>query len=180
MSIVLKKFNTIIGRKQTKFIYPWLRVKKLNLTKMKKIICTSLLFLIAFTCIKFSSVAFAGLKDNVLLSEDKAIISQKPKIYFTEINFDFGKVKEGETLSHNFTFKNLGNEKLVISSVQPACGCTGATLNGKSEFAKDEQGEIGVTFNTQGRTGLNKKTIQVNTNDESNPSITLSFSCDVQ
>jgi hypothetical protein len=145
---------------------------------MKKIIRISFLFLIAFTCIKFTA-AFAGLKDTSVQPGNEAV-REKAKIYFSEINYDFGKVKEGETLSHNFTFKNLGNEKLVISSVQPACGCTGATLNGKNEFAKDEQGEIAVTFNTQGRTGMNKKTIQVNTNDESNPSITLSFSCDVQ
>ena len=38
--------------------------------------------------------------------------------------FDFGEIQEGEKIVHEFTFKNTGNEPLVISKAQGSCGCT--------------------------------------------------------
>lgn len=105
--------------------------------------------------------------------------SPLPVIKFDDLNYDFGNVKQGENLEHVFKFTNNGEGVLVISSVQPSCGCTGVVMDEKKEFESGEQGEIKITFNTQGRPGVNTKTVSVNTNDPENPVITLTFKCEV-
>lgn len=45
-------------------------------------------------------------------------------ISYPETEHDFGEIQEGEKIVHEFTFKNTGNEPLVISKAQGSCGCT--------------------------------------------------------
>ena len=106
--------------------------------------------------------------------------SPLPVIKFDDLNYDFGDVKQGENLEHVFKFTNSGKGTLVINSVQPSCGCTGVVMDEKKEFAEGETGEIKITFSTQGRQGVNTKTVSVNTNDPENPVITLTFKCTVE
>ena len=139
---------------------------KTKTIKMKKIIFSMLLLaVIGFAVIKIDA--------EVKLSEKEAILE------FNEMQFDFGKVQQGETLEHIFTFKNTGTANLIIESVHPSCGCTGATLGDKKEYAPGETGEIKVTFNTQGREGINSKSISVTSNDKKEPLKTLSFVCEI-
>lgn len=106
-------------------------------------------------------------------------ISPEPVIKFDDLNYDFGIVKQGENLEHIYKFTNNGEGALIITSVQPSCGCTGVVMDEKKEFAQGEEGEIKITFNTQGRQGVNTKTVTVNTNDPANPVMTLTFKCEI-
>lgn len=101
-------------------------------------------------------------------------------IKFDDVNYDFGVVKQGEKLEHIYKFTNEGVCKLVIISVQPSCGCTGVVMDEKKEFSSGEEGEIKITYNTEGRQGVNTKTVTVNTNDLVNPVITLTFKCEIE
>lgn len=47
-------------------------------------------------------------------------ISSKPSIRFSETKFDFGTVKEGDIVSHDFEFINEGNGVLKIKDLIPA------------------------------------------------------------
>ncbi len=47
-----------------------------------------------------------------------------PEIKFEEEVFDFGKITQGEKVSHSFAFTNTGNKNLIISNAQGSCGCT--------------------------------------------------------
>jgi hypothetical protein len=107
-------------------------------------------------------------------------LSQVPLIKFDELTHDFGVVKQGVSLEHTFKFTNEGDGQLIITSVQPSCGCTGVITDGKKEFSNGEEGEIKITFSTEGRQGVNTKTVIVNTNDLANPVITLSFKCEIE
>ncbi|MCB0727222.1 MAG: DUF1573 domain-containing protein [Ignavibacteriae bacterium] len=107
------------------------------------------------------------------------LLTSQPEIKFNDSNYNFGDVKEGVELEHIFKFTNDGEGTLVINSVQPSCGCTGVVMDEKKEFESGESGEIKITFNTQGRSGMNSKTVIVNTNDPVNPVTTLSFNCNV-
>lgn len=107
------------------------------------------------------------------------ILPAGPAINFEDSNYDFGVVKEGVELEHVFKFTNDGDGTLVINSVQPSCGCTGVVMDEKKEFEQGDLGEIKITFNTQGRQGVNSKTVTVNTNDPENPVMTLTFKCDI-
>lgn len=101
------------------------------------------------------------------------------KIFFTEETHDFGNVEQGTHLEYSFKFTNEGDKPLVIEKVQPSCGCTGATVGEKTQYAEDECGEIKITFNTQGREGHQEKNITVLTNDPDNLQKVLKFSCDI-
>lgn len=101
------------------------------------------------------------------------------KIVFESEVHDFGTVPQGPQLDYSYKFTNKGKGSLVIEKVQPSCGCTGATTDGKNEYSKGESGEIKITFNTQGRQGRQEKQIIVFTNDPESPQKTLRLSCEI-
>ncbi|MBC7889242.1 MAG: DUF1573 domain-containing protein [Ferruginibacter sp.] len=81
--------------------------------------------------------------------------------------YNFGKVREGEKVTFNFRFKNIGGNPLVITSTSASCGCT-VPEKPEKPVLPGETGFIKVVFNSQGRTGHNEKNITVlaNTNPE--------------
>ena len=118
---------------------------------------------------------------SILISSSEISASSgTAKILFTEESHDFGNVEQGEQLEYSFAFTNEGEAPLLIQNVQPACGCTGATVGEKTEYAKGDSGEIKITFNTQGRDGHLEKSITVFTNDTESPEKVLKFSCDIK
>jgi len=64
--------------------------------------------------------------------------------------------------------------------VQTSCGCTGATVGEKTEYKRNESGEIKVNFNTQGRSGHQEKTIIVYSNDPETPMKNLTITCEIE
>lgn len=106
--------------------------------------------------------------------------SEDAKIIFTEDSHDFGRVEQGAVIEYSFKFTNEADKPLMIEKVQPSCGCTGASTDGKNEYCEGESGEIRVTFNTQGRQGHQEKHITVMTNDTENPRKDLKFMCDIE
>jgi hypothetical protein len=104
---------------------------------------------------------------------------RSPKIVFKEDVHSFGHVPRGPELQYNFKFTNKGASVLKIERVQTSCGCTGATVGEKTEYKKNESGEIKITFNTQGRSGHQEKTISVFSNDPEFPQKDLKISCEI-
>src|SRR5919205_898934 len=56
------------------------------------------------------------------------IRTKTDEMYFTrveypEVKYDFGKVKEGDTVVHNFIIKNSGYEPLMIFKTKGSCDC---------------------------------------------------------
>lgn len=49
------------------------------------------------------------------LAQDKA-----PKLVIESLEHNFGKVKEGQKISHSFQLKNEGNADLLIEGVAPS------------------------------------------------------------
>ena len=135
-------------------------------------IAKTIYFVIGFAVIVFAM--------SFVLKRSKLAASiNSPQIHFQEVVHDFGKVPQGPQLQYNFKFKNQGAFPLKIDKVQTSCGCTGATVGEKTEYQNNESGEISVTFNTQGREGKQEKTIIVFTNELTNPSKTISITCDI-
>ena len=91
-----------------------------------------------------------------------------PKIHVTNEFHDFGQVGPGTYNTCEFSFKNIGTEKLIIEKVQSTCGCSVPELK-KKEFAPGESGEVTVRFHAPSNKGETKKQLYILSNDPSNP-----------
>lgn len=72
----------------------------------------------------------------------------------------------------NFQYENKGTTPIKITAVKSSCGCTAASTK-KDEVAPGEKGEVVATFKIGGRTGLQQKSITVESNDPAQPVATL-------
>ena len=88
-----------------------------------------------------------------------------PEIKFEEEEFDFGKITQGEKVSHAFQFKNVGKSNLIISGASGSCGCTVPEYP-KEPIAPGGKGRINVVFSSEGKSGAQEKTVTVVTNCE--------------
>jgi Protein of unknown function (DUF1573) len=105
--------------------------------------------------------------------------SQFTTIQWLDSSKDFGKIREGQKLEVAFRFKNTGDKPLVIQRVQPSCGCTVAEQS-KEPVAPGAQGQIRATFNSEGRTGINHKTLFVYANTKGTQNHSLQFVVEVE
>jgi Protein of unknown function (DUF1573) len=88
-----------------------------------------------------------------------------PKFEFATMQHDFGNIKEGDVVKHTFKFKNAGDAPLIISNVQPQCGCT-TTNYTKTPVPPNGEGEIELQFDSANKSGPQHKTATVMANIE--------------
>jgi hypothetical protein len=88
-----------------------------------------------------------------------------PAMKFDNESYDFGKIKQGDKVSYVFKFVNTGKSPLIITNAVASCGCTTPQWP-KTPVLPGNKGEIAVTFNSAGKSGLQDKqiTITANTN----------------
>ncbi len=86
-----------------------------------------------------------------------------PKVKFKETEFDFGVIKQGEKIQHNFVFENTGSGDLEIINVDVTCGCTTPSFP-FIPIAPGEKGTIGVSYNSTGKLGNQRPMITIVTN----------------
>jgi hypothetical protein len=60
-------------------------------------------------------------------SAQTAIKKAENIIQFKEIKHNFGKIKQGVPVTHDFMFANIGNDPLIIETASASCGCTTPT-----------------------------------------------------
>ena len=95
-----------------------------------------------------------------------------PKIQFQTPVYDFGKVKSGDPVKYTFIFTNTGDELLILTNVQPSCGCTTAG-DWSRQVEPGKTGTIPVQFNSANYGGQVLKTVTVTCNDKTQPSVGL-------
>lgn len=84
---------------------------------------------------------------NVSAQDNAATLdANKPEFKFNEEKHDFGKVPQGTPVTTVFTFKNVGNDPLILTEVKPTCGCTIADYT-KTPVKKGASGKITITYN---------------------------------
>jgi Protein of unknown function (DUF1573) len=63
-------------------------------------------------------------------------------VKFKELTYDFGKIKQGTPVTHDFDFTNASSNPVIIESATASCGCTtptkpeGAVQAGKQDVIK--------------------------------------------
>ncbi|MCS6895921.1 MAG: DUF1573 domain-containing protein [Bacteroidia bacterium] len=95
-----------------------------------------------------------------------------PRAEFSATEFNYGKIKAGDKVTHEFRITNTGKKPLIIRKVKASCGCTAANPD-KSELKPGESTTIKVTFDSTGRSGRDSKTVTVITNDPRQPTTNL-------
>lgn len=93
---------------------------------------------------------------------------KRSKISFEEKTWNFGELRDGDIVNHDFKFKNVGNAPLNIKNVTATCGCTQPSFP-FLPIAPGEEGTISVTFNSTGKINEQRPTVTVITNGK--PSI---------
>ena len=93
-----------------------------------------------------------------------------PVIQFEDVEHDFGRIIEGETVSYSFNFKNTGKSDLIIGEVSTSCGCTIPSYP-KTPIRPGEGGTIKVAFNSNGKRGYQSKSIVVASNTQPNTTV---------
>lgn len=120
------------------------------------------------------SLAFVSCKDNASAKIDAANLETAKErdaqislgtaiIEFDTKDYDFGTVKEGEVVEGVFKITNKGKTDLIITGASATCGCT------VPEWPKDpikpgDSGELKFSFDSNGRTGKQSKSITLQTN----------------
>ena len=84
--------------------------------------------------------------------------------------FSFGTIKQGESVTGEFKFTNIGNEPLIITNAEGSCGCT-VPIFPKEPIMKNQSAVIKVTFNSTGKFGIQDKTVTITSNAVQNPMV---------
>jgi uncharacterized protein DUF1573 len=76
-------------------------------------------------------------------------------VKFKETTFDFGKIKQGTPVTHDFAFTNASDAPVVIESAVASCGCTTPTKP-EGAIAKGKNDKITAGFNAAAPGPFNK------------------------
>jgi hypothetical protein len=120
------------------------------------------------------SIYITGIISKFFPKYTEEELKTQPKFQIDKLSHDFGLIKQGDKLTTLFTITNSGKDMLVIYKVKPSCGCTITNLE-KKMIANGESTKLSITFDSQGKEGVQEKHINIYTNDPTNfnPIITL-------
>jgi hypothetical protein len=76
-------------------------------------------------------------------------------IKFNETVYDFGKIKQGVPVYHDFMFTNISANPIVIESAVPSCGCT-TPVKPEGAVPKGKENKIVAGFNAANPGPFNK------------------------
>lgn len=100
---------------------------------------------ILFLMMAICSVSFA--------QAQKAQTTNGAALTWEEPNHDFGEVEEGKKVEFVYKFTNTGNEPLIITNVQPTCGCTLPKSWPRGEIMPGQSGELLIAFDSSNKSG---------------------------
>lgn len=121
---------------------------------------------------KLLFIAAFAMATSLTMAQEKTTLSKSEVNANTEVgafsweaaSHDFGKIKQGVPVTHEFKFTNTGKSALVIVNAQPSCGCTTPDWT-KTPVPPGGSGFIKATFNAAAAGPFNK-TITVTANTQ--------------
>ena len=82
-------------------------------------------------------------------------------VKFKELSYDFGKIKQGSPVTHDFMFTNISDAPVIIEAALPSCGCT-TPVKPEGAIQKGKDDKISAGFNAANAGPFNKSiTIKV-------------------
>ena len=92
---------------------------------------------------------------SVALFAQEKTVAVADVIKFNETVYDFGKIKQGVPVYHDFTFTNISANPIVIESAVPSCGCT-TPVKPEGAVPKGKENKIVAGFNAANPGPFNK------------------------
>ena len=102
--------------------------------------------MLAITAVVVSATLFA---QNATQKKAEDIVK------FKELTYNFGKIKQGAPVTHDFTFSNQSDKPVVIESATPSCGCTTPVFP-QAPIAAGKSDKITAGFNAAAVGPFNK------------------------
>lgn len=136
------------------------------------------LILFAFITVLLNPFSISAQQPKNYTTPIKVDPASKARIEFLEKFWDFGIVPRGHIVYHNFAFRNIGTDTLVITKVKPTCGCTAAPLS-NDHVAPGDTAKISVTLDTSKLRGKVRKFVNIDCNDPINPYYKISFKAEI-
>ena len=99
-------------------------------------------------------------------------------VTLAQSHYDFGDVKKGESVQHDYEITNTGTNPLIISRVQPGCGCTAPEYT-KDPIMPGQKGKVTLKFDSSSFDGAQHKSAEIYANVEKAP-IVISFTANVK
>ena len=92
-------------------------------------------------------------------------IEAMPTMTFKDSVFNFGTIREGDVVRHEYEFTNHGKNPLIISNAQGSCGCTVPEYPSQP-IPPGKSGIIKVEFHSEGKVGHQEKSVSITTNSQ--------------
>jgi len=99
------------------------------------------------------------------ITEMSAPVGPTTTVEFSETEYDFGEIQQGEVVTHVFTFTNTGNNSLILSNAKGSCGCTVPEWPA-DPIAPGETASIVVQFDSKGKRNKQNKKVTLTMNTE--------------
>lgn len=87
--------------------------------------------------------------------------SRLPAFTFDSTTISMGLIAQGQQVERTFLFRNSGGKDLLITDVRGTCGCTVGKDWPKAPIRPGGEGRITVRFDSEGRSGVQHKTVTV-------------------
>lgn len=130
---------------------------------LRKTLSLALLVITLVSCNNSSSKITD--EDMVSIEAEKALMGKFPKIELDKMEHDFGTINEGTVVETEFIVKNTGDSDLIIADAKGSCGCT-VPQPPKEPIAPGQSAPIKVSFDSNGKPGMQNKTVTLTTNTE--------------
>jgi hypothetical protein len=103
----------------------------------------------AFATLSILFVSVALFAQTAQTTQTTAPQTQKKAedyVKFTETIYDFGRIKQGIPVTHDFAFSNISGQPVVIEYASASCGCTTPTWP-QGAIAKGKNDKLTAGFN---------------------------------
>jgi len=130
---------------------------------MKKLSIYLLALSILTACNNDSKSVNQSSNSETTATDSVALSAEAPVIKFDKDVYDFGKIKQGESVAYDFTFTNTGKSPLIIKDAVATCGCT-VPEPPKDPILSGQSAKMKVVFNSAGKEGLQDKVVTITAN----------------
>jgi hypothetical protein len=112
---------------------------------------------------KDSTLLSTELVNNPRTADGATALDEMATMDFKDTLHDFGNIKEGEKVMHEFEFTNNGKSPLIIAGATGSCGCTVPSYP-HDPVPPGKTGVLKVYFDSKGKSGHQEKAVTVKSN----------------